>query len=100
MTMAVVSWSGRARTKGYRKCHGKKHAENKEKISSVFSVLISVAKRLLLFAKELTVSNTNEAAMTAAESPQFWSGSATPDKNPLYFLTLHAVPSKLSGRAQ
>ena len=64
------------------------------------SVLISVAKRLLLFAKELTVSNTNEAAMTAAESPQFWSGSATPDKNPLYFLTLHAVPSKLSGRAQ
>jgi len=37
MTMAVVSWSGRAATKGYRKCHGKKHAENKEKISSVFS---------------------------------------------------------------
>jgi hypothetical protein len=55
------SWSGRAATKGYRKCHGKRHTENTEEIFSVFSVPISVAKRLLPFDKELTVSNTNES---------------------------------------
>jgi hypothetical protein len=53
-----IPWSGKAATKGYWKCHGKKHTENTGKISSVFSVQNSVANNLCFYEKDLTVSNT------------------------------------------
>ena len=58
MIFATNSLERQSRNQSYWKCHGKKHTENTEKITSVFSVHDSVAKNLCFFEKDLTVSST------------------------------------------
>jgi len=70
-----ISWSGKAATRSYWKCHGKKRTENTEillprilriitkiggipQVFSVVSVQNSVAKNLYFREKDPTVNNT------------------------------------------
>jgi len=63
-----ISRSGKAATKGYWKCHGKKNTESTEKISSVLSVQNPVAKNLCFCEKDLTVRGASFAKADSQNS--------------------------------